>query len=133
MARVTVEDCIEKVQNRFELVVLAAFRTRQISAGAPLTIERDKDKNPVISLREIAEETIKVSDLRDGVMSGFRRVVEVEPEEEQLVDLLEQEIASTIIPSQPMRLEDLDDNEPEDELEEEGVEDFAGESDEASE
>ncbi|ARN85410.1 DNA-directed RNA polymerase subunit omega [Candidatus Nucleicultrix amoebiphila] len=133
MARVTVEDCIEKVQNRFELVVLAAFRTRQISAGAPLTIERDKDKNPVISLREIAEETIKVPDLRDGVMSGFRRVVEVEPEEEQLVDLLEQEIASTIIPSQPMRLEDLDDNEPEDDLEEEGVEDFGGESDEASE
>lgn len=133
MARVTVEDCIEKVQNRFELVVLAAFRTRQISAGAPLTIERDKDKNPVISLREIAEETIKVSDLRDGVMSGFRRVVEVEPEEEQLVDLLEQEIASTIIPSQPMRLEDLDDNESEDELEEEVVEDFGGEIDEASE
>lgn len=64
MARVTVEDCVDKVPNRFELVLLAGQRARQISSGASLTVDRDNDKNPVVALREIAEETIKPADLR---------------------------------------------------------------------
>ena len=66
MARVTVEDCVDKVPNRFELVMLAAHRAREISAGSPPTVDRDNDKNPVVSLREIAEETQAAQDLRDG-------------------------------------------------------------------
>ena len=65
MARVTVEDCVDKVPNRFELVMLAAHRAREISAGAPITVGRDNDKNPVVSLREIAEETQQAEDLRE--------------------------------------------------------------------
>ena len=64
MARVTVEDCVDKVPNRFELVMLAAHRAREISAGSPVTVDRDNDKNPVVSLREIAEETQAADDLR---------------------------------------------------------------------
>ena len=67
MARVTVEDCVDKVPNRFELVMLAAHRAREISSGAPLTIDRDNDKNPVVSLREIAEETQQAADRRERI------------------------------------------------------------------
>ena len=82
MARVTVEDCVDKVTNRFELVLLAAQRSRQISAGAPLEVERDNDKNAVVSLREIAEEKIIPNDLSETVIHGLRKVVESdEPEE----------------------------------------------------
>ncbi|MFC4234073.1 DNA-directed RNA polymerase subunit omega [Thalassospira xianhensis] len=82
MARVTVEDCVEKIPNRFELVMLAAQRARNISAGAELTIDRDNDKNPVVALREIAEQTVDYDDLRNGMVSGLQRHVEVdEPEE----------------------------------------------------
>lgn len=84
MARVTVEDCVLKVPNRFELVMLAAQRARDVSAGAPLTIERDDDKNPVIALREIADETIDLEALHDSLIQGLQRHVEIdEPEEEQ--------------------------------------------------
>jgi len=83
MARVTVEDCVLKVPNRFKLVALAAQRSRDISAGAPLTVERDNDKNPVIALREIAEETIAVDELEEGVIRGMQKHVEIdEPEED---------------------------------------------------
>ncbi len=75
MARVTVEDCIEKVQNRFDLVLLAAHRARNISAGAPLTIERDNDKTPVVALRELAEETLNLDDLRESLVIGLQRVI----------------------------------------------------------
>ena len=68
MARVTVEDCIDKVPNRFELVLLASHRARTISQGAPLTIDRDNDKNPVVALREIADETVEVGDLREDLV-----------------------------------------------------------------
>ena len=82
MARVTVEDCVEKIPNRFELVMLAAQRARNISAGAELTIDRDNDKNPVVALREIAEQTVDYDDLRNGMVSGLQRHVEAdEPEE----------------------------------------------------
>ena len=84
MARVTVEDCILKVPNRFDLVMVAAQRSRDISAGSPLTVERDNDKDPVIALREIAEETVDVEELHDALIRSMQKHVEIdEPEEEQ--------------------------------------------------
>ncbi|MEM1138854.1 MAG: DNA-directed RNA polymerase subunit omega [Pseudomonadota bacterium] len=83
MARVTVEDCIEKVSNRFELVLLAAHRSRAMSAGEALTIDRDRDKNPVVALREIAENTIQSEDLREELTASLQHHIEVdEPETE---------------------------------------------------
>ncbi len=83
MARVTVEDCVLKVPNRFDLVMIAAQRSRDISAGSPLTVERDNDKNPVIALREIAEETVAIEELSEALIQGMQRHVEIdEPEEE---------------------------------------------------
>lgn len=81
MARVTVEDCIDKVSNRFELVLLAGHRARQISQGAPITIDRDNDKNPVVALREIADETLSPADLKEDLIHSLQKHVEVdEPE-----------------------------------------------------
>jgi DNA-directed RNA polymerase subunit omega len=74
MARVTVEDCVDKVPNRFDLVLLAAQRARQISGGAELTLDRDRDKNPVVALREIAETTVNPVDLKDSVIGSLQRV-----------------------------------------------------------
>jgi len=74
MARVTVEDCVDKVPNRFELVLLSAQRARQISGGADLTIDRDRDKNPVVALREIAETTVKPRELQEALVSSLQRV-----------------------------------------------------------
>ncbi|WP_298092707.1 DNA-directed RNA polymerase subunit omega [uncultured Sphingomonas sp.] len=74
MARVTVEDCVDKIPNRFDLVLFAAQRARQISGGADLTLDRDRDKNPVVALREIAEETVRPSHLEESVISGLQRV-----------------------------------------------------------
>ena len=82
MARVTVEDCVLKIPNRFELVMLAAQRARDVSSGAPLTVNRDADKNPVVALREIAEETVNLDQLHDSLIQGLQKHVEVdEPEE----------------------------------------------------
>jgi DNA-directed RNA polymerase subunit omega len=87
MARVTVEDCVLKVPNRFDLVMLASQRARAISAGAQLTLERDNDKNPVVSLREIAEGTVDQDELGESVINGLQKYVEVdEPEEEELME-----------------------------------------------
>ncbi len=84
MARVTVEDCIDKVENRFELVLLSSHRARQISAGSHITIVRDNDKNPVVALREIAEETLSPGDLKEDLIHSLQKHVEVdEPEHEQ--------------------------------------------------
>lgn len=81
MARVTVEDCIDKVENRFELVLLAGHRARLISQGAPITIDRDNDKNPVVALREIADETLSPGDLKEDLIHSLQKHVEVdEPE-----------------------------------------------------
>ncbi|MDA0366794.1 MAG: DNA-directed RNA polymerase subunit omega [Proteobacteria bacterium] len=89
MARVTVEDCVEIVPNRFELVVLAAQRSREISAGAPLTIERDNDKNPVIALREIADRTVSTDELDDSLILSLQKQVESdEPEEDDMAMLM---------------------------------------------
>ena len=85
MARVTVEDCIEKVSNRFDLVLLAAHRARQISSGSELTLERDNDKNPVVALREIADETITSDRLKEESIESLQRQIEIdEPEEDQI-------------------------------------------------
>ena len=81
MARVTVEDCVDKVENRFELVLLASHRARLISQGAAITIDRDNDKNPVVALREIAEETLSPGDLKEDLIHSLQKHVEVdEPE-----------------------------------------------------
>ncbi|WP_208435197.1 DNA-directed RNA polymerase subunit omega [Bartonella phoceensis] len=81
MARVTVEDCVDKVDNRFELVLLAGHRARQISQGAQITVDRDNDKNPVVALREIAEETLSPADLKEDLIHSLQKHVEVdEPE-----------------------------------------------------
>ncbi len=83
MARVTVEDCVDKVDNRFELVLLAAHRARQISQGAQITVDRDNDKNPVVALREIADETLSPADLKEDLIHSLQKHVEVdEPEAE---------------------------------------------------
>ena len=83
MARVTVEDCIDKVENRFELVLLAGHRARMISSGSQITIDRDNDKNPVVSLREIAETTVSPGDLKEDLIHSLQKYVEVdEPEPE---------------------------------------------------
>ena len=83
MARVTVEDCVDKVSNRFELVLLAAHRARAVSSGAPISIERDNDKNPVVALREIAEQTVSPEDLKEDLIHSLQAHVEVdEPEPE---------------------------------------------------
>jgi DNA-directed RNA polymerase subunit omega len=74
MARVTVEDCIDKVSNRFDLVLFAAQRAREISGGAEITVDRDRDKNPVVALREIAEETVVPDELEDAIITNLQRV-----------------------------------------------------------
>jgi len=85
MARVTVEDCVDKVPNRFELVILAAHRAREIAAGSPITVSRDNDKNPVVSLREIAEETQSATALRERMIESHQTQIEVDlPEDDDM-------------------------------------------------
>ena len=88
MARVTVEDCVDKVPNRFELVMLAAHRAREISAGAAITVDRDNDKNPVVSLREIADETQSADELRERLIEANQTQIEVDEPEEDAMALL---------------------------------------------
>ena len=88
MARVTVEDCVDKVPNRFELVMLAAHRAREISQGSPLTVDRDKDKNPVVSLREIADETQAADELRERLIESNQTQIEVDEPEDDSMSLL---------------------------------------------
>ncbi len=83
MARVTVEDCVDKIPNRFDLVLMAAQRAREISGGAELTIERDRDKNPVVALREIAEQTVQPANLKESVISSLQLVL---PDDDDQVD-----------------------------------------------
>ncbi len=90
MARVTVEDCIDKVPNRFELVLLSAHRARMVAQGAPITLDRDNDKNPVVALREIADETIDTEDLREEYIHAMQKHVEVDEPEPSEMPLLTQ-------------------------------------------
>lgn len=89
MARVTVEDCIDKVENRFELVLLASHRARQISQGGMITVDRDNDKNPVVALREIAEETLSPGDLKEDLIHSLQKHVEVDEPEAEAPALLQ--------------------------------------------
>lgn len=85
MARITVEDCIDKIPNRYELLMVAAQRAKDIASGSPLTVDRDNDKNSVVALREIAEETVSIEELQRSLVMGLQKYVEVEePEEEEL-------------------------------------------------
>ncbi len=88
MARVTVEDCVVKIPNRFELVMLSAQRAREIQAGSPLTVEKDNDKNPVIALREIAENSLDIDNLKQSLVQGLQRQVESEEPEDDAMELL---------------------------------------------
>ena len=89
MARVTVEDCVDKVPNRFELVMLAAHRAREIASGAAITVDRDNDKNPVVALREIADETQGADELRERLIESNQHQIEVyEPEDDAMALLM---------------------------------------------
>ncbi|WGD31141.1 DNA-directed RNA polymerase subunit omega [Ancylobacter sp. WKF20] len=88
MARVTVEDCIDKVDNRFELVLLAGHRARMIASGSPITIDRDNDKNPVVALREIADETISPEDLKEDLIHSLQKFTEVDEPEPETVPMI---------------------------------------------
>lgn len=88
MARVTVEDCVQRIPNRFELVMIAAQRGRNIGAGAPLTVDRDNDKNAVVALREIAEGTVDLKELENNLIQSLQKVMEVEELPEEEMDLL---------------------------------------------
>lgn len=88
MARVTVEDCIDKVENRFDLVLLASHRARMVSSGAPITVDRDNDKNPVVALREIADQTVSPGDLKEDLIHSLQKYVEVDEPESEAVPLI---------------------------------------------
>ncbi len=104
MARVTVEDCVDKVPNRFDLVLMAAQRARQVSGGADLTIERDRDKNPVVALREIAEETVKPRDLEEAIVCNLQKVrIDEEDETDELASLSESAEALRLTAAAPPR------------------------------
>jgi DNA-directed RNA polymerase subunit omega len=104
MARVTVEDCVDKVPNRFDLVLLAAQRARQVSGGADLTIDRDRDKNPVVALREIAEETVKPKDLEEAIVTNLQKVrIDEEDETEELGSLSDAAEALRLTAAAPPR------------------------------
>jgi DNA-directed RNA polymerase subunit omega len=108
MARITVEDCVTRIPNRFELVMLAAQRARDMSAGAPLTVERDNDKNPVVALREIADDTVDLDHLRYELIHGLRRHVEIEEQpEDDLVAAYQKE--QPVIEHDALMLVDTDD------------------------
>lgn len=88
MARVTVEDCVDKVENRFELVLLASHRARMIAGGAPMTVDRDNDKNPVVALREIADESVAPEDLKEDLIHSLQKYVEIDEPEMETVPLI---------------------------------------------
>ena len=91
MARVTVEDCVTEVPNRFELVMIASQRAREIAGGSTLTIDRDNDKDPVCALREIADKTVSLDTLRDSMVKGHQRVLPMEEPEEEIIELMDGE------------------------------------------
>jgi DNA-directed RNA polymerase subunit omega len=91
MARVTAEDCVRKIPNRFELVMMASQRAREIGGGMTLTIDRDNDKNPVVALREIADETVVLADLRESLVRGHQKVIASDEHEDEIIDLMEGE------------------------------------------
>ena len=130
MARVTVEDCVEKVSNRFELVMLAAQRARKIGSGAALTIDRDNDKNPVVALREIADETVAVADLKEELVRNNQRVIEMD-DSEDVIDQMDGEEEWNALAAQSAAMDidrdNDDDGDDFDEIDSEpSLEDMAG-------
>lgn len=128
MARVTVEDCIEKITNRFELVMMASQRARKIGSGAALLIDRDNDKNPVVSLREIAEEKVIPDELKEELIKNHQRVIEMD-DDETLIEMMEGEEEWNAIAAQRAaqgmeEFENIDDSE--DDAGEPSLEDMAG-------
>jgi DNA-directed RNA polymerase subunit omega len=108
MARVTVEDCVDKIPNRFDLVLFAATRARAISSGAEITVDRDRDKNPVVALREIADENIKPADLKEALVSSMQRVVANEDDTPDAIGSLSASAeALRITAAQPPRNQNL--------------------------
>ena len=95
MARVTVEDCVDKVENRFELVLLASHRARMISSGSPPTVDRDNDKNPVVALREIADQTVAPEDLKEDLIHSLQKYVEVDEPEAESVPMIASDKSET--------------------------------------
>lgn len=134
MARVTVEDCVLKVPNRFELVMLSSQRAREIGAGSALMVDRDNDKNPVVSLREIADTDISLDTLRDSLIKNHQKVLEVEDDEEDIIDMMDGEAEWAAVANQSAESElgdaaseDFSETSDEDNAEEEapaGAEDF---------
>ncbi len=118
MARVTVEDCIDKVDNRFELVLLSSHRARQISSGSQITVDRDNDKNPVVALREIADEALSPGDLKEDLIHSLQKHVEVDepeqefvPETELTVDGMLADFTSTELPAKDVTFDSLSEEE----------------------
>jgi DNA-directed RNA polymerase subunit omega len=108
MARVTVEDCVDKIPNRFDLVLMAAQRARQISGGAELTIDRDRDKNPVVALREIAEETVRPDQLEEALVGSLQRVqIDDEDEVDEIGSLAASAEALRVTAAAPPRNQNL--------------------------
>lgn len=127
MARVTVEDCVEKVSNRFELVMLAAQRARKIGSGAALTLDRDNDKNPVVALREIAEDTIAVTDLQEELVRNHQRVIEMDDDSDVIESMQgEEEWAAIAQQRAAQGMEEFADIDDSDDDDEPTLEDMAG-------
>jgi len=116
MARVTVEDCVDKVPNRFELVLLAAHRARALANGAHLTVDAENDKNAVIALREIAEKTVDPADVREGVIHAMQRQAEVDEPESTAVPILPEVNRPALGPNEPFTDTVVDDAMTEEEL-----------------
>lgn len=132
MARVTVEDCILKVPNRFELCMVAAQRARRIGSGASLTVERDNDKNPVVSLREIADETVAVEDLKEDLVKSHQRIFALQDDKDDVIEEMqgEEEWNSLVAAANSSGYAQ---SEFDDEDEESALEDMAGFSEEKEE
>ncbi len=138
MARVTVEDCVLKVPNRFELVMVASQRAREIGAGSSLMVDRDNDKNPVVSLREIADTDISLETLRESLVKNHQKVLEVEDDEEDVIDMMEGEAEWAAVANQSAETElaedsgedvsETEDDSAEEETAEASMYDFAGDN-----
>lgn len=118
MARVTVEDCVLRVPNRFDLVMLAAQRARDISSGIPINVDRDNDKNPVVALREIADEKVNLDILRNALIRGMQKTVEADEPEDEVIEFIqsEQDLARDQVVNDAMEAGDFDEGEAEESL-----------------
>jgi len=126
MARVTVEDCVLKVPNRFELVMVAAQRARRIGTGAALTIDRDNDKNPVVSLREIAENTVEVEALKEDLITTHQRVFPIDDDKDDVIEDMQGEEEWSALVAEANSGFDGEDFADDDDDDEGSIEDIAG-------